>query len=148
MLKERARLVVSALLTIDLLAVAAAFLFAYWLRDSAAPALGLRPQALYPLRLYLPLLPLVLGIWGVVLSRFGTHRSHRTISLIDEAWSIVRVSGLSAVLLVVCIYLFRLDAALLGGDQISRVWIVLLVVGSGIAMLGGRVAVRTLSRNQ
>ena len=146
MLKERARLVASVLLAIDLVAVAAAFLLAYWLRDSALPALGLRPRHLYPLHLYLPLLPLVLGIWGLLLSWLGTYRSHRTIRLIDEAWSVVRVTGLGAVLLVLCIYLFRLDAALLGDDDISRVWIVMLALGSALMILGGRTAVRLLSR--
>ena len=83
MLKERARIVASVLLAIDLVGVALAFLLAYWLRDTALPDLGLRPRHLYPLRLYLPLLPLVLGIWGVLLSRLGAYKSHRTISLID-----------------------------------------------------------------
>ena len=40
MLKERARLVASFLLAIDLVAVAAAFLLAYWLRDTVLPWLG------------------------------------------------------------------------------------------------------------
>jgi len=146
MLKERARLVASLLLAIDLAGVAAAFLAAYWLRDTILPGLGLRPQHLYPLEHYLPLLPLVLTIWGFLLARFGAYRSHRTISLLDEAWSIVRVCGMGAVLFVLCIYLLRLDAALLGDDQISRVWIGLLATGSALAILAARIAVRLLSR--
>lgn len=146
MLKERARLVASVLLAIDLVGVALAFFGAYWLRDSILPALGLRPQHLYPLGEYLPLLPLVLAIWGFLLARFGAYRSHRTISLLDEAWSIVRVCGMGAVLFVLCIYLLRLDAALLGNDQISRVWIGSLVAGSALAILATRTAVRLLSR--
>ena len=110
MLKERSKLVAAVLLVIDLAGVAAAFFLAYWLRDTVAPALGLRPQELYPLRLYLPLLPLILGIWGVLLSGLGAYKSHRTISLIDEGWSVLRVCGVGGVLLVLCIYLFRLDA--------------------------------------
>jgi exopolysaccharide biosynthesis polyprenyl glycosylphosphotransferase len=146
MLKERARLVASALLTIDLVGVALAFVAAYWLRDTIVPAIGLRPQRLYPLTSYLPLLPLVLIIWGVLLARYGAYRSHRTINLIDEGWSIVRVSAMGALLLVLCIYIFRLDGALLGNDQISRVWIGLLAAGSALAILMARTAVRLLSR--
>lgn len=146
MLKERARLVASVLLVIDLAGVAVAFFAAYWLRDTILPALGLRPQQLYPVGEYLPLLPLVLVIWGFLLARFGAYRSHRTISLMDEAWSIVRVCGMGAVLLVLCIYLLRLDAALLGDDQISRVWIGLVISGSALAILAARTTVRLLSR--
>jgi exopolysaccharide biosynthesis polyprenyl glycosylphosphotransferase len=146
MLKERARFVASVLLVIDLAAVAAAFLLAYWLRDSVLPAIGLRPRQLYPLRLYIPLLPLILVIWGLLLTRFGTYRSHRTISLMDEAWTIVRVSGLGAVLLVLCIYVLRLDAALLGGDEISRLWIFLFAFSSAVCVLADRTMVRVLSR--
>ncbi|MDH3522129.1 MAG: sugar transferase [Acidobacteriota bacterium] len=146
MLKERSRLIASVLLVIDLAGVAAAFFVAYWLRDSVVPALGLRPRHLYPLSLYLPLLPLILALWGVLLSRLGAYRSHRTISLLDEAWSILRVSALGAILLVLCIYLFRLDAALLGDDQISRIWIVLVAFGATAFVLAGRTAVRLLSR--
>jgi len=146
LLKKRARIVASVLLAIDLVGVALAFLLAYWLRDTALPALGLRPRNLYPLSLYLPLLPLVLGIWGVLLYHFGAYKSHRTISLIDEAWSILRVTGSGGALLVLCIYLFRLDAALLGQDDISRLWIALLAAGSALAILAGRTTVRLLSR--
>ncbi len=147
MLKERARAVAAVLLTVDLLSVAVAFVLAYWIRDAALPALGLRPQQLYPLRLYLPLLPLVLAIWGLLLSRFGTYRSHRTITLIDEAWSILRVTAMGSLLLVLCIYLFRLDSGLLGDDQISRIWILLVGLCSAGAILLGRTTVRVLSRS-
>jgi len=146
MLKERARLVAATLLILDLVAVAGGFLLAYWLRDTVMPALGLRPHNLYPLSHYLPLLPLTLAIWAALLWRLGTYRSHRTIALLQEGWSVVRASGLGAGLLVLCIYVFRLDAALLGGDEISRIWIGLLAFCAALLILMDRTAVRLLSR--
>ena len=62
MLKERARIVTGGLFIVDLLLVTVAFLFSFWLRSSAIPAVGLIPSHLYPLRLYLPLLPVALLI--------------------------------------------------------------------------------------
>ncbi len=146
MLKERARTVAGLLLVLDLINVTLAFLVAYWTRDTLLPALGLRPRSLYPLASYLPLLPLVLLIWGFLLSRFGGYRSHRTMSLLDEGWSVLKVSALGSLVLVVCIYLFRLDQALLGDDAISRIWIVLIAVCSAATVVAGRTVVRTFSR--
>ncbi len=147
MLKERARAVALALLCVDLLAVTVAFLAAYWIRDVGVPAIGIRPLPLYPLAQYLPLLPLLLGIWAFLLSRLGTYRSHRTITLLDEAWSILRVAAMSSLVLVLCIYLFRLDERLLGGDEISRLWVLLVGVCSAASVLVGRTTVRVLSRS-
>ena len=57
------------------------------------------PSRLYPLAEYLPLLPLALAIWGVLLLRSGRYRSHRTVPLLDEAWAIIRVCLSGAVAL-------------------------------------------------
>ncbi len=146
MLKERARLVARALLTADLAAVAAAFLLAYWLRDTLVPWLGVRPQDLYPLRLYLPLLPLALVLWGVLLARVGAYRSHRAATLLEEAWSVLRVAAFATVLFVLVVYVLRLDEALLGRDKLSRLWILFFSVLSAVLVLGQRTLVRLLSR--
>ncbi|MEZ5331670.1 MAG: hypothetical protein R2991_06375 [Thermoanaerobaculia bacterium] len=96
MLKERARLIANGLLVTDLVAVAAAFFASYWVRNNLLPWLGLTPRFLYPLPQYLPLLPLALGLWGILLSRSGAYRSHRVVSLLDEAWSIVKTSAFAS----------------------------------------------------
>jgi exopolysaccharide biosynthesis polyprenyl glycosylphosphotransferase len=146
MLKERARFVARVLLAADLAAVTGAFLLAYWLRDTLVPWLGVRPQDLYPLRLYLPLLPLALALWGLLLSRAGAYRSHRTISLLEEAWSVLRVAAFATVLFVLFVYALRLDEALLGRDKLSRLWLLFFTALSAALVLGQRTLVRLLSR--
>lgn len=146
MLKERARIVATGLLTVDLLLVALSFVGAYWLRSTLLPALGLRQAHLYPLSLYLPLLPIALTIWGFLLYGSGIYGSQRTTSLPEEAWHIVRTCALGAVLLVLVIFVLRLDEALLGPDRISRLWIGLLVALAATLLLGRMVFVRTAAR--
>ena len=122
MLKQQARLLNAILFVIDLVLVAAAALVAYWLRSTALPAFlpGLFSSHLYPLRAYLPLVPLAVSIWGGLLLLTGEYRSHRTVPLLDEAWDVVRASITGSVIFTLLIYVFRLDEALLGDDLISR----------------------------
>jgi exopolysaccharide biosynthesis polyprenyl glycosylphosphotransferase len=145
MLKERARLIANGLLSIDLLAVAAAFFASYWVRDSLLPWLGLTSRFLYPLSQYLPLLPLALGLWGILLSRSGAYRSHRVISLMNEAWSVIKTSALALVLLVLVVYGMRLDERLLG-DQLSRLWLALFALLATLFVLAHRTLIRLTSR--
>ena len=146
MLKERARIVATGLLASDLLLVAGSFLAAYWLRSTVLPALGLFPDNLYPLRSYLPLLPVSLVIWGFLLYGSGVYGSQRTVPLPLEAWHIARTCSIGAVLLVLVIFVFRLDESLLGADRISRLWIGLFVTLAGFLLLGRMVLVRLTAR--
>lgn len=113
MLKERARFIGLAFLLADLLLIAAAFALAYWTRDTLLPRLGLG-GSLYPFVEYLPLLPIALVLWAVLLSTSKRYHSHRTTSLASDAAEILRLSLGATLLLFLAIYLFRLDAALLG----------------------------------
>ncbi len=141
MLKERARIIATGLLGVDLLLVGAAFFLGFWIRSDLLPQIGLLPR-LYPLREYLPLLPLALAIWGVLLIRFKLYYSHRTVSLLDEAWDIIRVCLTAAVILALVIYSFRLDDLLLEQDKISRLWILLVVALATLLLLSRIVVVR------
>ncbi len=144
MLKERARIITGGMFLVDLSLVAVAFLLSFWLRSSVLPALGLVSSHLYPLKLYLPLLPVALLIWGVLLLRINLYHSQRTASLLAEAWDIVRVCITGTLLLALVIYLLRLDQILLGNDQISRLWI-LLFIGTTFLLLAGRMILVRLS---
>jgi exopolysaccharide biosynthesis polyprenyl glycosylphosphotransferase len=148
MLKQQARLLNAVLFVIDLALVAAAALGAYWLRSTVLPALmpGLFSSQLYPLRAYLPLVPLAVSIWGGLLLVSGEYRSHRTVPLIDEAWDVVRASITGSVIFTLLIYVFRLDEALLGDDLISRSWILLFSALACLLVLGEKVALRLTSR--
>ncbi len=147
MLKERSRLLVATIFSFDLALVAAAFLLAYWVRSAILP--GFFPESvseLYPLAAYLPLLPFVLLIWGALLLASGSYRSHRTVPLAEEAWAILRVCATGLAVLALGIFALRLDQKLLGGDEFSRVWVLLVAVFAGLLLLTEKLAIRTLSR--
>ena len=146
MLKERSRVIASCLFASDLTLVAAAFFVAFWLRSSLLPALGLFPTHLYPLVLYLPLLPVVIALWGIFLLRYNLYHSQRTSPLLEEAWDIIRSCIAGALLLVLVIYALRLDEKLLGGDKISRLWIFLFVGLSCLSLLARMLTVRIAAR--
>ena len=121
--------------------MAVAALAAHWLRSTVLPALlpGLFTTELYPLRAYLPLVPLAVTIWGALLLISGEYRSHRTVPLLDEAWDVVRTSITGSVVFTLMIYVFRLDEALLGDDLISRSWILLFSVLACLLVLAEKV---------
>jgi exopolysaccharide biosynthesis polyprenyl glycosylphosphotransferase len=148
MLKERARILTVAIFSLDLALVSAAFLCAYWVRDAALPRIASETfrGPLYPLAEYLPLLPLALAIWGSLLLSSGRYRSHRTVPLLDEAWAIVRVCGMGAIIFTLALYVSRWDERLLGDDRISRFWALLFAVFSCLFLLTEKLAVRLTSR--
>ena len=148
MLKERARILAVGIFCLDLALVAAAFLAAFAVRTAFLPRLapGTFPSRLYPLAEYLPLLPLALAIWGVLLLSSGRYRSHRTVPLIDEAWAIVRVCTTGAVLFTLILYVGRLDQRILEDDQISRSWVLMFGVFSLLFLLSEKLAIRLTSR--
>jgi exopolysaccharide biosynthesis polyprenyl glycosylphosphotransferase len=148
MLKERARILTATVFLLDLALVAAAFVAAYGLRDTLFPWVfpRLLPGPLYPLADYLPLLPLVLAIWGILLFSSGSYRSHRTVPLLEEAWAILRVCLSGAVIFTLSLYVGRLDGRLLGDDQISRFWVFLFALLSLLFLLTEKLAVRLTSR--
>ena len=146
MLKERARIIASSLLAVDLILVALAFFVAFWLRSQVFPSWGLSPTHLYPLARYRPLLPITLAIWWVLLFRSKLYSSQRTVPMQEEARDILSLSIASALLLILVIYALRLDELLLDDDKISRAWILLLFVLATFFLLARMMAVRLLAR--
>lgn len=147
MLKERARIIAGSLLASDLVMVAFAFLVAYRLRDRTLPALGLfEGRGIHDLGDYLPLLPLALACWAVLLVASGRYRSARTATLAREAWEVVRASALAFGALVLLIYAFRLEPQLLDDDRLSRSWIFLFAALATLFLLVERLLVRLGAR--
>ena len=148
MLKEQSRLVNTIVFIVDLFLVACAFVLAHAFRASILPALF--PQwvdkSFYPLTDYLPLLPLVAAIWGVLLLASGSYGSHRTVPLVEEAKELLRICGLGLAILALAIYAFRLDGLLLDADEFSRLWIVSVGTFACLLLLAEKLALRTLSR--
>jgi exopolysaccharide biosynthesis polyprenyl glycosylphosphotransferase len=148
MLKERARILAFTIFVLDLSLVSAAFLAGYWLRDALLPRISPEkfPTRLYPLGDYLPLLPLALVVWGAMLLLSGRYRSHRTVPLLDEAWAIIRVCAIGAVIFTLTLYAARMDEQLLGDDRISRLWVLFFAVFSCLFLLTEKIALRVTSR--
>jgi exopolysaccharide biosynthesis polyprenyl glycosylphosphotransferase len=148
MLKERARTLAVSIFLLDLTFVAAAFVAAYEVRDLLLPRIAPEtfPTRLYALSEYLPLLPLALVVWGVMLLLSGRYRSHRTVPILDEAWAIIRVCFMGAAVFTLLLYAARIDEQLLGDDRISRFWISLFAVFSCIFLLTEKLGVRITSR--
>ncbi len=148
MLKEQSRLLATATFVVDLVLVAMAFGLAHFARAAVLPYFFPEsfPAPFYSLADYLPLLPWVLIIWGLLLLGSDSYRSHRTVPLIDEAREIARICAVGLVVLALSIYALRLDAWLLGPDEISRPWILMVALFACLLLLTEKLALRTLSR--
>jgi exopolysaccharide biosynthesis polyprenyl glycosylphosphotransferase len=146
MLKEQARAIAATVFALDLLLVTASFFLTHWLRAALLPEWGVVPGPIYPVGDYLPLLPLALVLWGALLLTSGTYRSHRLSSLAREARTLARVCLLGGLLLTLAAYFLRLDARLLGDDQISRSWIVLMVSVTFGLLTVEKLALRMIAR--
>ncbi|KAB2961855.1 MAG: sugar transferase [Thermoanaerobaculia bacterium] len=148
MLKQRARLVAASVFVLDLALVAAAFLLAHAARSQGPRALGIRLDGpgLYPLDTYLPLLPLALAIWGLLLWTSGRYRSHRRVTLVEEASGVISVTATATALFALAVWGFRLDERLLGSDRISRGWIAIFALLAAALVLAEKVALRLTAR--
>ncbi|MCP3956882.1 MAG: sugar transferase [bacterium] len=146
MLKEQSRLLVASIFTLDLAVVAAAFFLAFWIRSILPNLFPDSISPLYPLDSYLPLLPFVLLVWGGLLLGSGCYRSHRTVPLGEEAWTIVKVCATALAVLALGVYALRLDEKLLGGDEFSRAWVLLVGVLACLLLISEKLAIRIMSR--
>ncbi len=148
MLKQQARLLAVSVFLLDLSLVAFGFLTAYWLRSVALPFVSPEnfPAELYPLNRYLKLLPLALSIWGLLFLYSRRYRSHRTISLPEEAIEIVRVSLSGAVIFVLTLYVTRMDEGVLGDDRVSRAWALLFAAVACLFLVTEKLALRLTAR--
>lgn len=148
MLKQQARLIATLVFLLDLTLISAAFFLAHLFRSELLPALGSRwiPGALYPVERYLPLLPLALLLWSLLLWSSGRYRSHRTVPVLDEAGAIVRITVTASILFLLIVWAFRLDERLLDDDHLSRIWIALFAFLSGALLLSEKLALRISSR--
>ena len=148
MLKEQSRLIATTVFLVDLALVAVSFVLAWAMRAEVLPQLfpALVSDLFYPLTAYLPLLPLVVLIWGMLLLGSDAYRSHRTVPLVDEAKAIAKVCAMGVAVLALTVFSLRLDQILLAGDGLSRLWIALVGLLSCLLLISEKLALRTLSR--
>jgi exopolysaccharide biosynthesis polyprenyl glycosylphosphotransferase len=148
MLKERARLLNLSVFLLDLGLVAVAFVAAHWLRSIFLPEVAPSTFAgtLYPLASYLPLLPVALAVWGLLLLRSRRYRSHRVVPLLREAWEVLEVTGAALVVFTLLLYALRLDERLLPDDRVSRAWLLAFATLAGLLLLSEKLLLRIIAR--
>ena len=146
MLKEQARALFYGVFTIDLVLVSIAFVAAWWLRAEVLPVLGLVDGGFYELATYAPFLAVALVLWGTLLLTSGRYRSHRTVALLDEAWEIAKVCLMGTAFLLLAVYVLRLDARLLDGDEMSRGFALIFGFLCFLLLLAEKLTLRILSR--
>jgi exopolysaccharide biosynthesis polyprenyl glycosylphosphotransferase len=138
MLKERARLVDRSLKLLDLAMLGVAFPIAYWLRDGVLTG-KLRPDNLYPIGTYWPLLVASLLVWQGVSRLAGVYGRYRTQSLVTEIVRLARALMLLALVIAAGQFLGKAQA-------VSRLFFGLYYASAFALLVLDRVAVRTAAR--
>src|ERR1700756_4863321 len=141
MLKEKARMIARVVYVSDLALTTAAFFAAFFIRDLVLPRLAPDqfPTGLFPLRDYVKLYPVVLILWSVLLFSYHSYHSHRTVSLLREALTAIRVVFVGNAILATLAYLLPLR-------QLSRAWFVLFGVLAALLLVLEKVVVRIVAR--
>jgi exopolysaccharide biosynthesis polyprenyl glycosylphosphotransferase len=140
MLKQKARAIAVGVLLVELALTAIALPVAYQIRHGVlAPLL----PSLFPVApafgRYMVLLFLIVPIFGPLLYAAGFHRSHRTLPLGEELWSLAKVAFGGTAILTVFVYGLRLEF-------VSRWFLAVFGIVVFFFLAGERVALRLLSR--
>jgi len=136
-LREPARLIAYRRLLLDELLTAASFLAAHQLRSHLGPVLlpSVFPGGLYPLSTYLPLLPFVLVVWGLLLTALRAAAPGEAFSLSREIGRVLRAVALGVLVVASAGYLLRLEF-------VSRPFLLLFGATSAVALTLARIAER------
>jgi exopolysaccharide biosynthesis polyprenyl glycosylphosphotransferase len=136
-LREPARLIAYRRLLLDELLTAASFLAAHQLRSHFGPVLlpSVFPGGLYPLSTYLPLLPFVLVVWGLLLTALRAAAPGEAFSLPREIGRVVRAVALGVLVVAASGYLLRLEF-------VSRPFLLLFGATSAVTLTLARVVER------
>jgi exopolysaccharide biosynthesis polyprenyl glycosylphosphotransferase len=139
-LRETERLIAYRRLVLDVVLTAASFLLAHQFRSHLLPALlpETFPRGLYPLRDYLPLLPVILALWAVLLAALRQVSPGRIFSLTREVALVIRAVVMGVLLVAATGYLFRLQF-------VSRPFLLLFGVVNVLALSTARVLERRTS---
>ena len=141
MLKQQARLIARVVYFLDLALTSVAFFAAFFIRDLLLPQIAPDrfPTGLFPLQQYLKVYPLVLIIWSVLLFSYHSYHSHRTVSIVREALTILRVVLVGNTVLATFAYLLPLR-------ELSRAWFILFAALSAMLLLAEKLLVRVMAR--
>ena len=140
MLKQKARVIAVGVLLGELALTALALPIAYMIRHGILSPLL---PSLFPVapsfNAYEVLLLLILPIFAPLLYSVGFHRSHRTVPLGEEIWSVGKVAFGGTALLTLFVYGLRLEF-------VSRWFLAVFGIVVFLFLAGTRVALRLLSR--
>jgi exopolysaccharide biosynthesis polyprenyl glycosylphosphotransferase len=140
MLKQKARAIALGVLGGELALTVLSLPIAYVLRHGVlAPILPSPFPVAPPFDRYVTLLLGILPIWGPMLYAAGFSRSHRTLPLFEEIWTVAKVAFGGTALLTLLVYGLRLEF-------VSRWLLVVFAVVNFFFLAGERVALRMLSR--
>src|SRR5882757_4821719 len=141
MLKEKARMIARVVYVADLALTTAAFFAAFFIRDLVLPKIAPAqfPTGLFPLRDYIKIYPVVLILWSILLFSYHSYHSHRTIALLREVLTAIRVVFVGTAILATLAYLLPLR-------QLSRAWFVLFGVLAALLLVLEKVVVRVIAR--
>lgn len=147
MLREKDTVLRRAMIIFDGFIVVLTFVLAYLLRQhfSFFYKLDLIPSARVVAEVsgsindYLVILFLVVPLWCIMLYMNGMYRSLRTKSLIEIIWIIIKSTFLASLAFGAIVFLFKLQF-------VSRVFFVLFIMVSGLAILTEKIIIFTLAR--
>jgi exopolysaccharide biosynthesis polyprenyl glycosylphosphotransferase len=141
MLKEKARMIARVVYVVDLALTTAAFFTAFFIRDLILPRIAPSdfPNGLFPLHEYIKIYPVVLILWSILLFTYHSYHSHRTVPLLREALTAIRVVFVGNAILATIAYLAPLR-------QLSRAWFVLFGVLATLLLVLEKVVVRVIAR--
>src|SRR5512132_2658802 len=140
MLKQKARAIALGVLVGELALTALALPVAYLLRHGVlAPLLPSLFLVAPAFDRYMVLLFLIVPIFGPMLYAVGFHRSHRTLPLGEEIWSVGKVAFGGTALVTLFVYGLRLEF-------VSRWFLAVFGIIVFLFLAGERIALRLLSR--
>ncbi len=141
MLKQQAKVIARTVYLLDLLLTTVAFFGAFFIRDYVLPQFlpTVFPTGLYPIQSYLKIYPLVLIVWSLLLFSHQSYNSHRTVSLLQEAKTTLKVVIFGTVLLGTVAWMTPLK-------ELSRSWFALFGLLAGMLLVVEKMGLRLLAR--
>lgn len=137
MISERVRVVTTIYVASDMTATAAALVAAHAIRAASA-SFGAFIGPVYPIERYLPLLAIILPLWGLSFYASGLYGGRSFRSLKTEVSRLSRGLAIGTLLLTMIFFVAKLDF-------VSRPMFALFVLLNALFLAGGRSVVRALA---
>jgi exopolysaccharide biosynthesis polyprenyl glycosylphosphotransferase len=113
---------------LDVTLTVTSFLLAYQFRDVFVPG---DPDDLFS---HMAIIPLIVSIWGFLLTYFGAYKSPRAASVFEYTWSVARAVGAGSAILLTFLFLLKIH-------YVSRMILVAFAVMDFVALAGARLLI-------